>query len=76
MVELFMLNNIAMYTYSMRNKICLFFWGNGAKADEMFTLSEFFAPPITAIQQRDYNESYRKCLGLFRTYREQRTTIT
>lgn len=73
MVELFVLNNVAMYTYTMRNKICLFFFGNGAKIDVMFTLSEFFAPPMTAIQQRDYNQSYRKCIGLFRTYAEQRT---
>lgn len=75
MVELFVLNSIAMYSYNMRNKICLFFWGNGATIDIMFTLSEFFAPPvkmITHVQQNQYNESVRKCQGLFETYERER----
>lgn len=72
MVELFILNNIAMYTYSARNKICLFFWGNGATLDVMMTLSELFAPPInrsTDADRRRFHESIRKCEGLFETYR-------
>lgn len=44
MVELFVLNNVAMYSYAMRNKICLFFWGNGGTIDKLFTMSELFAP--------------------------------
>lgn len=74
-VELFVLNNISMYTYSTRNKICLFFWGNGATIDIMTTLSEFFAPPIkcsTDEEHRQYQESSRKCEGLFTTYRNER----
>lgn len=75
MVELFVLNNIANYTYSMRNKICLFFWGNGGTVEDMFTLSELFAPKIanTYEQQRALNENQRKCIGLFQTYNEQRS---
>lgn len=75
MVELFILNNIAMYSYSLRNKICLFFWGNGASIEIMITLSEFFAPPlklVTSEQNRQYNESLRKCHGLFATYNKEK----
>lgn len=75
MVELFILNNILMYTYSTRNKVCLFFWGNGATLDEMMTCSEFFAPPInraTDQERRQYLESSRKCEGLFQTYHNAR----
>lgn len=75
MVELFILNNVAMYSYSDRNKICLFFWGNGATLEDMFTLSEFFAPSTRHLnheQKSKYNESKRKCIGLFKTYGEQK----
>lgn len=75
MVELFILNNISMYTYSTRDKICLFFWGNGATIDVMMALSEFFAPPIKCSadeDRRQFESSSRKCEGLFATYRNAR----
>lgn len=74
MVELFVLNNIAKYSYSMRNKICLFFWGNGGTLEKLNTLSEIYSPKLelkTQEQKRQYSESWRKCEGLFKTYSEQ-----
>lgn len=76
LVELFVLNNVAMYTYSQRNKICLFFWGNGATIEQMFTLSRMYSPPVkqTTYEERyQYDSSKRKCIGLFNTYVENRT---
>lgn len=75
MVELFVLKNIAMFTYSDRNKICLFFWGNGATIETLFTVSKLYAPRLdlrTQEQQRQYSESTRKCEGLFKTYNENK----
>lgn len=74
MVELFILNGIHSYTYAMRNKICLFFWGNGGTSEIMFTLSSFYAPKVsfrTREEQHQCNESHRKCEGLFKTYKDQ-----
>lgn len=74
MVELFVLSNIANYSYSTRNKICLFFWGNGGTLEILNTFSGIYAPKLelaTQEQQRQYNESWRKCEGLFKTYTEQ-----
>lgn len=75
MVEIFVLNNIAMYSYNNRNKICLFFWGNGAMIDQMFMLSSLFAPRIQQItreEQYQHESSKRKCIGLFSTYNENK----
>lgn len=60
-----------MYSYGMRNKICLFFWGNGATIGIMTTLSKFFAPPVNE-NDPQYIQSLRKCHGLFATYRNER----
>lgn len=75
MVEMFVLNNVAMYTYTMRNKICLFFWGNGATIDQLFSLSELFAPRVQMItheQQQQFEGSRRKCEMLFETYNKEK----
>lgn len=75
MVELFVLNDIASYSYVTRNKICLFFWGNGSTIKNLFALSEMFAPKVprkTHEQQKQFEESTRKCIGLFETYEEQK----
>lgn len=71
-LELFIKNNIAEYSYVTRNKICLFFYGNGASLEIMQTLSEFFAPCIKECQIRAFDESLRKCRGLFNTYIKER----
>lgn len=71
MVELFILNNISSYSYSLRNKICLFFFGNGAKFEVMFTLIAFFAPTDN-ISSSEYKSSYQKCVGLFKTYESEK----
>lgn len=74
MVELFVLNSIQNYSYAMRNKICLFFWGNGATYEIMSKLSTFYAPKAllrTREEQYQFNASHRKCEDLFKTYREQ-----
>lgn len=74
MVELFVLNNVSMYSYRNRNKISLFFWGNGATVNTMFQLSEIYAPRISLLSyqnQRDFSQSKKKCIDLFKTYSEQ-----
>lgn len=71
MVDLFVLNSIAMYSYSMRNKICLFFFGNGGNYDIFFKLSQYFAikSSIDSYDKyRDYQRSRRKAEDLFKTY--------
>lgn len=75
MTELFVTNNISNYSYAMRNKICIFFWGNGAQFETMWVLSQYYAPRETLrtlYQQRKSEESCRKCKGLFKTYAEQK----
>lgn len=75
MTELFVMYNIASYSYQNRNKICLFFWANGATYEVMSTLSEFFAPPerlLTGALRRDAQSSHRKCVDLFKTYKKER----
>lgn len=75
MVEIFVITNIASYSYNQRNKICLFFWGNGSTIEQMFTLSEMYAPRIiqnTREDRHQYESSKRKCFGLFNTYNENK----
>ena len=73
--EIFVRTHIINYSYTTRNKIYLFFWGNGATCDIMFCLSEFFGPKVhikLLQQQKKLDTHQRKCLGLFRTYTEQK----
>lgn len=75
MVDLFVLKHIGEYSYSDRNKICLFFWGNGAQIETMFTLSELLAPhaKLKSLEDtRQFEQSRRKCEGLFKTYSNER----
>lgn len=72
--DLFVTHSIQNYTYSMRNKICIFFWGNGGTYEIMSTLSEYFAPRLstnTYKERREYTSSHYKCQQLFKTYSEQ-----
>lgn len=71
MVNLFVTKNIQNYSYSDRNKICLFFWGNGATFEVMETISHYFAPPPTMITAENVS-SRNKCRALFNTYTQQR----
>lgn len=73
MTELFVLNNIQNYSYTMRNKICLFFWGNGSTYDVMSNLSDFYSqPPVLRTREEIHHntESHRKCVNLFKSYSE------
>lgn len=75
MKSLFVINNIQNYSYVMRNKICLFFWGNGATYEVMCNLCIFFStkPTLKTERDRKKNEcSHRKCRDLFRTYEQQK----
>lgn len=71
---LFVSNNIQNYNYVTRNKLCLFFWGNGASYEVMCNLSYFFAPKTstkTYAEIKKNDLSHKKCLGLYKTYTEQ-----
>lgn len=70
--NIFVSKNIAEYNYRDRNKICLFFFGNGATFDLMTNLSEFFANRPKLNQRQKYEIKYRKCEYLFRIYSTQR----
>lgn len=75
MFDLFTSNNIQNYSYRDRNKICIFFWGNGGEFQIMANLCQFFAPPprlTTANDHRANESSRRKCVELFNTYNQQR----
>lgn len=72
--DMFVSNSIQKYTYAMRNKICLFFWGNGGTYEIMKGLSEYFSPQSslkTYNERREYSSSHHKCQQLFKTYSEQ-----
>lgn len=75
MVDLFVTKHIGQYSYSDRNKICLFFWGNGARITTLFTFSELLAPRAKLTNTEltnQYNQSLKKCEGLFATYDKER----
>lgn len=75
MFDLFTSTNIQDYSYVNRNKICVFFWGNGGTFEIMSDLSHFFSPPpraTTAADRRQNESSRRKCMQLFSTYNDQR----
>lgn len=74
MIKLFIQNNIAQYSYIVRNKIYLFFWGNGGTYEIMLNISSFYAPRVVLRTREEiyqFNESCRKCLLLFDTYSAQ-----
>lgn len=74
MKEVFVLTHIMHYNYATRNKICLFFWGNGATCEIMFNLSFFFGPQINIRNYEDAKadeRSRKKCVGLFKTYSKE-----
>lgn len=75
MVDMFVLKHVGQYSYSDRNKICLFFYGNGAQIETMFTLSELLAPHARLLSYEDkqqHEQSRQKCEGLFQTYSKER----
>lgn len=75
MVDLFVTKHVGQYSYSDRNKICLFFWGNGARITTLFTLSELLAPHAKLTNTdltNQYNQSAKKCEGLFATYDKEK----
>lgn len=74
MAELFVGKNIADFSYSVRNKICLFFWGNGGTYEIMYALNMFFGPRASLKkpeEQYQFENSCRKARDLFKTYSEQ-----
>lgn len=66
--EIFVMKNIANWSYKDRNKICIFFFGNGGTLDIMTNISHFYSPTVIRVMQKRYDIKYKKCTDLFMTY--------
>lgn len=72
LVELFVRNCIADFSYVLRNKICIFFWGNGATFETMQVLSSYYSIQTKKQDLRSYEKSCHKCVALFKMYTDKR----